>query len=81
MFSEVRSRILSLRNAVSSAKKVSSEMVAQHGETVWQRLSDLEASAWSKGAYTEFVYWKLVREYARDATKSAALNRRGPREK
>jgi hypothetical protein len=75
MFSKVRNRISGVRNAVSNAKKTSSQMVAQNGEAVWQKLSDLEASAWSRGAYTEFVYWKLVREYARDASKSGKQGR------
>ena len=69
-----------MRKAVENAKKTAAEMLALHGEAVGKILTDKEAIAWKKGAYTEYVYWKLVREYARDASKSAA-NRRNSEKK
>lgn len=44
-------------------------MLVLHGKAVGRVLDDKEASAWKKGAYTDYVYWKLVREYVKDASK------------
>jgi hypothetical protein len=70
MWSAVAGRIAGFKQAVAAAKKVAPEMVEIYGEGVWQRLKDLESTAWREGKITEVFYWRLVKEYVRELKKT-----------
>ncbi len=69
MLSIIKQRVAGFRKELATVRRTADEMLQQHGDGVWKRLAELEASAWKRSAYREFLFWKLTGEYVRDLTK------------
>jgi hypothetical protein len=62
-------RARGIRAYVKNAKKAAQEIVDQYGDRAIARVGELEDQARTKWDIMEFFYWKLVREYIREAQK------------
>ncbi len=69
MLSTFKRRLASLKEQLVTARQTADELVQREGEEVWTELSELEASAWKRSAYREFLFWKVTGEYVRDQMK------------
>lgn len=69
MFSTLKHRIAGLRAQLLAARRTAHEMLELHGDRMWKRFAELEALAWERLAYKEFLFWKLTRAYARELKK------------
>ncbi len=67
-------RARGIRALVKNAKQAASEIIDQYGDGAMTRVGELGDEARSKRGVVEFFYWKLVREYIRDAQKNRPKN-------
>jgi hypothetical protein len=62
-------RARGIRALVKNAKQAAQEIVDQYGDSAMTRVGELERQARGNKKLLEFFYWKLVREYIREAQK------------
>ena len=72
MFSALKRRIARIRAELGTAKRIADEMLQIYGDGVWNKFGELEQAAWRRSAFTEFLFWKMAREYAREIQKNRA---------
>lgn len=74
MLSAFKRRIAGIRAELGTAKQTADEMLKIHGDGVWAKFVELERAAWRRSALTEFLFWKMTREYAREIQKNRDRN-------
>jgi hypothetical protein len=62
-------KVRGIRALAKNAKQAARELVDQHGDSAMTRVSELGDQARGSRKFTEYFYWKLVREYIREIQK------------